>query len=49
LSDTASLRPLTVLVWVLAIATLLIGCWRLMQHGSRSQDQKILIDKSNAH
>ncbi len=40
---------LTVLVWALAAATLLVGGWRVTHLDCRSQDQKILIDKSNTH
>ena len=38
-------RPLTILVWVLVMATILIGGYVLF-HPHRSHDQQVLIDKS---
>lgn len=39
-------RPLIGLIWILVAAVLLVGGYKLLHLDGRSDDQKILIEKS---
>ena len=49
MSDGNGVRPLTMLIWMLAFAVFAVGLWKLTHLDHHSNDQKILIDKTNSH
>ena len=49
MADVRGARPLTVVIWMLVVATLLIGIWKVMHLDSGTHDRTILIEKSKSH